>query len=63
MLGRQEGAAAEVLEHLPDDVVARAAFVIDDLGGILAFYTQTRLPPDTLFGLTAKETGNAKKVL
>ncbi len=47
--GRQESAAAEVLEHLLADVVARAAFAIDDLGGILAFYTKPLLPPRHAF--------------
>ena len=63
LLGGRDASSAEVLERLPEHVAASAPFVVDDLGGILAIYTQTHLPPDTLLGLTAKETGNAKKVL
>ena len=60
-MGGRDAWSAEVLERLPEDVAASAPFVVDDLGGILAFYTHTHLPSDTLLGLTAKETGNAQK--
>lgn len=54
-LGGRDTCPAEVLERLLcEDVAAGTPFVAHDLGGILAFYVQTHLPPDRLLRLNPK---------
>jgi hypothetical protein len=56
-------AAAEILNSLRLKVGARAAFVVDDLGRIVAFDTDPSLPPDALADLAARQISRAENML